>query len=140
LFRKKDEQFVINRKCKLELYLRQLLERDDILGIEEFVEFLDISKNASCIARNSLNLLGRIDQDKLGYREVIHLPDKKLYFAVSADTQVASRFDSYLNNAKFLWSKKADKDKPTNKAVGAVSCWAKIANTPLLHENYEIMW
>lgn len=105
LFRKKDDQFVINRKCKLELYLRKLLERDNILGIEEFIKFLEIDQHASFLALNQINLLGRIDQEKLGYRDVIHLPDKKMYFAASADTQVASRFDSYINNTKFLWSK-----------------------------------
>jgi hypothetical protein len=67
------------------------------------------------------------------------LPDKKLYFSVSADTRVASRFDSYLNNAKFLWSKKKQEGE-TQKAIGTINCWAKIKNSALLHENYEIMW
>lgn len=70
------------------------------------------------------------------------MPDKKLYFAISADTRVASRLDSYLNNTKFVWSKGEGDGikKETKKAVGTISCWAKIRNTPLLHENYEIMW
>jgi len=138
LFRKKEEQFVINRKCKLELYLRTLMEKDNILGVDAFVKFLKIDENANFLALNQIKLLGRIDQDKLGYRDVVHLPEEKVYFAVSADTRVASRLDSYINNKKFLWTKnKTEEDK---KAVGTISCFALIKNSPLVHENYEIMW
>lgn len=77
---------MINRKCKLELYLRSLLSRENILAIKEFVKFLEIEEHASFLAPNQIQLLGRIDQDRLGYRDVIHLPDKKIYFSVSAET------------------------------------------------------
>ncbi len=70
----------------------------------------------------------------------MHLPEKKLYFAASADTNITSRIDSYLNNAKFIWSGGKSDPETSKKAVGALSCWYKIKNTPLMHENYEIMW
>jgi hypothetical protein len=37
------------------------MEREGILGIEAFVSFLEIDKNASFMTMNQLDLLGRID-------------------------------------------------------------------------------
>lgn len=59
--RKSDQAFIINRKCKLELYLRDLLQREEILGVEPFVKFLEIDQNASYISLNQIQLLGRVD-------------------------------------------------------------------------------
>jgi hypothetical protein len=41
--RRKDEQFLINRKCKLELYLIELISRQNVFGVPEFLEFLEVS-------------------------------------------------------------------------------------------------
>ena len=137
---KKDDQFNINRKCKLEMYLRNLLTRDGIFTIQTFIRFLEMDTQAMHLIPNQMDIKGRIDQ-KLGYRDILHMPQYKLYFAASADTNVTSRLDSYLNNAKFLWSKKAKENQEVmKKVVGAVSCWQKTKETTLMHENYEIMW
>lgn len=54
LMRKNDEAFIINRKCKLELYLLELLQIEEILGVNLFIKFLEIDQNASYISLNQI--------------------------------------------------------------------------------------
>lgn len=39
----KKEDFLVNRKCKLEIWLITLLARKDVFGVKVFIEFLEVS-------------------------------------------------------------------------------------------------
>ena len=65
--------------------------------------------------------------------------EKGIYFSISAETQVASRLESYLANTKSFFSKN-DFNKHTNKAVGTFACWKKTRDTPLMIDNYELVF
>ena len=75
----------------------------------------------------------------MGYRDVSIDPASDLYFCISAETQVASRLESYFANTKSFFSKK-DFNRFTKKAVGTFCCWKKVHDTPLMNDNYEIVF
>jgi hypothetical protein len=75
----------------------------------------------------------------MGYRDVEIDEELGLYFCISAETQVASRLESYFANTKSFFSKK-EFNKHTNKAVGTFCCWKKVRDTPLMNDNYEIVF
>ena len=75
----------------------------------------------------------------MGYRNVYLDPEEGVYFSISAETQVASRLESYFANTKSFFSKK-DFNRHTNKAVGTFSCWKQTQETPLMADNYDIVF
>jgi WD40 repeat protein len=44
----------------------------------------------------------------MGYRDVVIVPEKKLFFCVVSDMNPISRVDSYLTNMNMPWDKTKD--------------------------------
>lgn len=47
----------------------------------------------------------RIDHKQYGYRDVLILEEKQMYFALNSEMVVTNRLDSYLRNAKLPWKR-----------------------------------
>ena len=69
---------------------------------------------------NSLGLIGRVTHSMMGYRDIILVPEKKLFFSVTSDMNALSRVDSYLTNLQMPWDKS---EEQVLLSVGVLEAW-----------------
>ena len=103
--KKQDEAFLVNRKCKLEIYMIKLTAREDLFSIPEFLKFLkvkikikeillirfQIDLNAGELSKNELKNIGRIDHERLGFRDFLLFPKKGIFVCASSNMELVSR-------------------------------------------------
>jgi WD40 repeat protein len=56
----------------------------------------------------------------MGYRDIILVPEKKLFFSVTSDMNALSRVDSYLTNLQMPWDKS---EEQVLLSVGVLEAW-----------------
>ena len=61
-----------------------------------------------------------------GFREVIFVPEKDVFFAAMGDLEVISRFDNFLGSISFPWGHTEKEKKSFADSVGAVEMWHKV--------------
>jgi hypothetical protein len=69
---------------------------------------------------SSLELIGKVTHSMMGYRDILIVPEKKLFFSVTSDMNALSRVDSYLTNLKMPWDKSEDQ---VLLSVGILEAW-----------------
>ena len=57
----------------------------------------------------------------MGFRDVVLVPEKKLFLSVTSDMSALSRVDSYMTNLKLPWDKKNDDE--ILLSVGMLEAW-----------------
>lgn len=70
-----------------------------------------------------MEVIGWVTHSMMGYRDIILVPEKKLFFSVTSDMNALSRVDSYLTNFKMPWNK-GKEDGPVVLSVGLLEAWA----------------
>lgn len=85
---------------------------------------------------NQLNLIGRVTHSLMGYRDIILAPKKKLFFSVTSDMSVVSRWDSYITNMNMPWDKQTDQ---VLLSVGCMEAWVQ-TKKGVDDFNYDRLW
>ena len=62
--------------------------------------------------------IGNINHGKMGFRDIILLNEKKMFFSITSEMSALSRFESYTMNISLPWEKR----KPV-VVVGLVEAW-----------------
>jgi WD40 repeat protein len=85
---------------------------------------------------NALGLIGRVTHSMMGYRDVILVPEKKLFFSVTSDMNAFSRVDSYLTNLSMPWDKG---EEQVLLSVGVLEAWVQ-SKKGVEEYTYERLW
>lgn len=85
---------------------------------------------------NQLGLIGRVTHSLMGYRDIILVPQKKLFFSVTSDMSAISRMDSYITNMNMPWDKKTDQ---VLLSVGVLEAWLQ-SKKGMEEYTYERLW
>lgn len=72
----------------------------------------------------------------MGYRDIILVPQKKLFFSVTSDMSAISRMDSYITNMNMPWDKKTDQ---VLLSVGVLEAWLQ-SKKGMEEYTYERLW
>ena len=72
----------------------------------------------------------------MGYRDVVIVPEKKLFFCVVSDMNPISRVDSYLTNMNMPWDKTKDQ---VLLSVGVLEAWLQ-TKKGIEEYTYEKLW
>lgn len=72
----------------------------------------------------------------MGYRDVILVPEKKLFFSVTSDMNAFSRVDSYLTNLSMPWDKG---EEQVLLSVGVLEAWVQ-SKKGIEEYTYERLW
>jgi hypothetical protein len=85
---------------------------------------------------SSLEMIGKVTHSMMGYRDIILVPEKKLFFSVTSDMNAISRVDSYLTNLRMPWDKGDDQ---VLLSVGILEAWAE-SKKGREEYTYERLW
>ena len=123
----KSEEALNKRKELLQLFLRECVQRRDILKNPKFQEFLELSKNAPEIIGNNVALLLDYRKFPLGVRNFIVVPKREIMLVCCSNMNFLSRSNVSLTNlalapksqdfiqipmgAAFIYQCKPDKDE-----------------------------
>lgn len=115
-FKITSEEQLNKRKCQLELFLRECVQRKDIFLNMEFRQFLELEKNAPEVIANDVT--NKYDYKKLplGVRSFIVVPNREIMCVCCSDMNIISRADSMLSNFSFPWEKKSKSHIPLGAA------------------------
>ena len=69
---------------------------------------------------NQMSLIGRVTHSLMGYRDILLVPEKKLFFSVTSDMSMISRLDSKITNMNMPWDKHTDQ---VLLSVGVLEAW-----------------
>jgi len=83
-----------------------------------------------------MSLIGRVTHSLMGYRDIILVPKKKLFFSVTSDMNVVSRLDSYITNMNMPWDKHTDQ---VLLSVGCMEAWLQ-TKKGIDDYNYDRLW
>lgn len=72
----------------------------------------------------------------MGYRDIILVPESKLFFSVTSDMSAISRVDSYITNMNMPWDKKTDQ---VLLSVGVLEAWLQ-SKKGMEEYSYERLW
>lgn len=104
------------RQDELQSFLRQCINRKDILSTETFRQFLDIATNAPEIINEPVKLHYEYPRVPLGVRDFIYIPEREIIVLCCSDMNIISRADSLFTNFSFPWEKKSDSWVPLGAA------------------------
>ena len=72
----------------------------------------------------------------MGYRDIILVPERKLFFSVTSDMNAFSRVDSYLTNLQMPWDKS---EEQVLLSVGVLEAWLQ-SKKGMDEYTYERLW
>ena len=119
LFKVSSYEALTKRRIELEQFMKECVNRKDILSSEPFKAFLEIEKNSPELAGNSPTIVGKLENIPLGVRDFYYSRDEGIIFMVCSDMNIISRADSKITNITLPWEKKTDSHVP----VGAALCY-----------------
>jgi len=136
LFTPKAFDELEKRRTQLDEYLKKLSQKTDVYSNEKFLDFLEFHRNVDSFGINQLNLIGKVTHSQMGFRDVILLYEKKIFFSIVSEMSAVSRIDSYLMNLNMPWD--SPKQKPL-LSVGLLEAWAQVKKANEQY-TYERMW
>jgi hypothetical protein len=92
----KKPEDIEKRRSKLEIYLKLLVQREEVYANKKFAAFLELDKNADDVLLNQPSLCGRLTHPAFGYRDVHMVPEKNLIFILTSQMDAGSRYLYYL--------------------------------------------
>lgn len=104
------------RRSQLDVFLKECIQRKDIVGSDAFREFIELDKNSPETSVFSHQKVSEFSDLPLGIRDFIYLKYEKVCFIACSDMHIASRIDAYITNVNLPWEKKSD----SHITVGAV--------------------
>ena len=116
LFKVKSSDALTKRKELLEKFLRSCIQRRDILLNENFLNFLDLYKNAPEIIGNEPKKIYDYHKFPLGVRNFKLIPNREIMLVCCSEMNIISRADSMLSNISFPWEKKKEGQVPLGAA------------------------
>ena len=119
LFKVKSVDALTKRRLELQKFLRQCIQRKDILASKPLQDFLLIQEKAPEVIGKTASLNFQYEKIPLGVRDFIFVPHKEIMLMCCSDMNIISRADSMLTNFTFPWEKKTDSHIP----LGAAFCY-----------------
>ena len=101
LFRVTSEEGLNKRKELLQLFLRECVQRRDILQNEDFQKFLDLEKYAPEIVGNNVTQIYDYKKCPLGVRSFIIVPHREIMLVCCSNMNIISRTNVTLANLAF---------------------------------------
>ena len=105
LFKVTSEEGLNKRKELLQLFLRECVQRRDILQNVDFQKFLELEKNAPEIIGNNITLVYDYKKCPLGVRNFIVVPHREIMLVCCSNMNIISRSNVMLTNIAFGSSK-----------------------------------
>ena len=115
-FKVKSSDALTKRKELLAKFLRNCIQRRDILLNDTFRQFLDLYKNAPEIIGNDPKKIYDYHKLPLGVRNFKVIPSREIMLVCCSEMNIISRADSMLSNFSFPWEKKKDEHVPLGAA------------------------
>ena len=115
-FKVKSNDALTKRKELLEKFLRNCIQRRDILLNNNFREFLDLYKNAPEIIGNDVKKIYDYHKLPLGVRNFMLIPHKEIMLVCCSEMNIISRADLIISNISFPWEKKKGDQIPLGAA------------------------
>jgi hypothetical protein len=112
----KSEDGIKKRQELLEIFLRECVQRRDILQNEEFQQFLELEKNAPEVIGNNVSLIYHYKKCPLGVRDFIVVPHREIMLVCCSDMNLISRTNVTLTNLAFGKRRKDDVEIPIGAA------------------------
>ena len=103
-----SEQGLNKRKELLQLFLRDSVQRRDILQNEDFQKFLELEKYAQEIVGNNVTQIYDYKKCPLGVRSFIVVPHREIMLVCCSNMNIISRTNVTLANLAFGATKKDD--------------------------------
>ena len=119
LFKVKSVDALTKRRLDLQKFLRQCIQRKDIIATKPLQDFLLIQEKAPEVIGKTASLNFQYEKIPLGVRDFIFVPHKEIMLMCCSDMNIISRADSMLTNFTFPWEKKTDSHIP----LGAAFCY-----------------
>lgn len=96
LLKLKSQEAIDKRRVGLEEYIREVVQRKDILKDQLFRDFLELDMHSNAIYANPLKLSEC--SNPLGVRDFLFVEEENMMFVALSDMEVTSRIDAYLTN------------------------------------------
>ena len=116
-----SEQGLNKRKELLQIFLRNCVQRRDILQNKDFQKFLDLEKNAPEIVGNNVTQIYDYKKCPLGVRSFIIVPHREIMLVCCSNMNIISRTNVTLTNLAF-GAKKGDECKIPMGAAFIYQC------------------
>ena len=141
LFKVTSEEGLNKRKELLQLFLRECVQRRDILQNIDFQKFLELDKNAPEIVGNNITQIYEYKKCPLGIRNFIVIPHREIMLVCCSNMNIISRSNVMLTNLAFGASKSENckvpmgaafiyQCKPDKKEIYIIhKIWAKAFST-----------
>jgi hypothetical protein len=101
LFKVTSEEGLNKRKELLQLFLRECVQRRDILQNKDFQNFLELNKNAPEIEGNNVSIIYDYKKCPLGVRNFIVVPHREIMLVCCSNMNIISRSNVMLTNLAF---------------------------------------
>ena len=101
LFRVTSEEGLNKRKDLLQLFLRECVQRRDILQNIDFQKFLELDKNAPEIVGNNISQIYDYKKCPMGVRDFIVVPHREIMLVCCSNMNIISRSNVMLTNLAF---------------------------------------
>ena len=128
-----NEEEINQRRIYLELFLKECVNRKDILLTECFIKFLEIDKFSPNIYFNSPKITNTLEYLPLGVRDFYYLPEENILFVACSEMNVFFRINSYITNYK-PWKKNQI------SSVGSIITYHLNLNSNKINEQFEKKW
>ena len=117
-----SEQALNKRKELLQLFLRDCVQRRDILQNEDFQKFLELDKYAPEIVGNNVTQIYDYKKCPLGVRSFIVVPHREIMLVCCSNMNIISRTNVTLTNLAFGATNKGDECKIPMGAAFIYQC------------------
>ena len=104
-----SEQALNKRKEMLQIFLRECIQRRDILQNEDFQKFLELQKYSPEIVGNNVTQIYDYKKCPLGVRSFIILPHREIMLVCCSNMDIISRANIALTNLAFSFNKGEEK-------------------------------
>ena len=101
LFKVTSEEGLNKRKELLQLFLRECVQRRDILQNVDFQKFLELDKNSPEIVGNNISQIYDYKKCPLGVRNFIVVPHREIMLVCCSNMNIISRSNVMLTNLAF---------------------------------------
>ena len=115
-FRVSSLDALTKRKNELEKFIKECVERREILMNQITKDFFEIDKNAPELIGNEVIKQFEYTRCPLGVRGFILLPHREIFLLCCSDMNLMSRADSYISNISLPWDKGGDTKVPLGAA------------------------
>ncbi len=115
-FKLKSLDGILKRRQKLDIFIKAIAARPEILNHGLVCDFLKLTENFSGAVNAVPIKIAELADLPMGVRDFVYLEDLGILFVALSDMDVVSRVDAYFTNLKLPWDKKND----VQTIVGAV--------------------